>query len=173
MVVVFWLAALKAFEVSAVIRVSSVALMVKQWEQVPAGAVALAQWLLGEDDGSREAAAAEASGLDEDDFLFEKGELNLWAEPVQWVRLLHRHLCSLVEAFSQVPGGVGPGPELEQQIRTLTSKARAQALSSQQALASLPALPQFSCTVEHSRLLLGHQRASLTLDVLERLRETS
>lgn len=108
---------------------------------------------------------------DEDDFLFEKGDLNLWAEPVQWVRLLHQHLCSLVETVSQLPGGVGP--ELEQQIRTLTSQARAKVLSSQQALDSLPSLPQFSCTMEHSRLLLWHQRASLTLDVLQRLRETS
>lgn len=108
---------------------------------------------------------------DEDDFLFEKGELNLWAEPLQWVRLLHQHLCSLVETFGQGSGGAGP--ELEQQIRTLTSQARAKVLSSQQALDSLPSLPQFSCTLEHSRLLLWHQRAALTLDVLERLTKTS
>lgn len=108
---------------------------------------------------------------DEDDFLFEKGQLNLWAEPVQWVGLLHRHLCSLVEALGPVPGGVGP--ELEQRTRSLTSQARAKVRSSQQALDSLPPLPHFSCTAEHSRLLLCHQRASLTLDVLERLRETS
>lgn len=108
---------------------------------------------------------------DEDDFLFEKGDLNLWAEPVQWVRLLHQHLCSLVETFSPDSGGVGP--ELDQQIRTLSSQARAKVLSSQQALDSLPALPQFSCTMEHSRLLLRHQRASRTLDVLERLSNAS
>lgn len=107
---------------------------------------------------------------DEEDFLFEKGDLNLWAEPVQWVRLLHGRLGSLVETWSQDSGGVGP--ELEQQIRTLTRQAEAKVLSSQQALDSLPELPQFSCTVEHSRLLLRHQRASLTLDVLKRLRKT-
>lgn len=106
---------------------------------------------------------------DEEDFLFEKGDLNLWAEPVQWVRLLHGHLGSLLETSSQ---DSGVGPELERQIRTLTRQAEAKALSSQQALGSLPELPQFSCTVEHSRLLLRHQRASLTLDVLRRLRRT-
>ncbi|XP_056902918.1 thyroid adenoma-associated protein isoform X1 [Takifugu flavidus] len=144
--------------------------LLQQWGQVPAGAVALAQWLLGDGDAAREAAADEAPGLDEEDFLFEKGDLNLWAEPVQWVRLLHGHLGSLVETLSQDSGGAGP--ELEQQVRTLTCQAEAKVLSSQQALEALPELPQFSCTMEHSRLLLWHQRASLTLDVLERLRQT-
>uniref|UniRef100_A0A674NJE3 tRNA (32-2'-O)-methyltransferase regulator THADA n=1 Tax=Takifugu rubripes TaxID=31033 RepID=A0A674NJE3_TAKRU len=135
--------------------------LLQQWGQVPAGAVALAQWLLGDGDAARE---------DEEDFLFEKGDLNLWAEPVQWVKLLHGHLGSLVETLSQDSGGAGP--ELEQQVRTLTCQAEAKVLSSQQALDSLPELPQFSCTMEHSRLLLRHQRASLTLDVLKRLRQT-
>lgn len=108
---------------------------------------------------------------DEEDFLFEKGDLNLWAEPVQWVRLLHGHLSSLLEDLRPDPAGLGP--ELEQQIRTLSCQAEAKVLSAQQALDSLPGLAQFSCTVEHSRLLLRHQRASLTLDVLKRLRETS
>lgn len=106
---------------------------------------------------------------DEEDFLFEKGDLNLWAEPLQWVRLLHGRLSSLVETLSQDSGGVGP--ELEQQIGTLTCQAEAKVLSSQEALDSLPELPQFSCTMEHSRLLLRLQRASLTLDVLRRLRQ--
>lgn len=37
--------------------------LLQQWEQVPAGAVALIEWLLGEDDGSHEAVADEASSL--------------------------------------------------------------------------------------------------------------
>lgn len=98
---------------------------------------------------------------DEEEFLFEKGDLNLWAEPIQWVKLLHRHLGSLVAIFRQAAGS---------RIQTLSSQARAKALSSQQALDSLPALPQFSCTMEHARLLLRHQRATLALDVLDRLR---
>lgn len=108
---------------------------------------------------------------DEEDFLFEKGDLNLWAEPVQWVRLLHRHLSALLGAFGRDAGGACP--ELEQQVAALTCRARTEALRSQRALDSLPALPQFSCTTEHSRLLLRHQRASLTLDVLERLGGTA
>lgn len=37
--------------------------LLQQWRQVPAGAVALAQWLLGDGDAARKAAADEAPGL--------------------------------------------------------------------------------------------------------------
>ncbi|XP_027133458.1 thyroid adenoma-associated protein [Larimichthys crocea] len=135
------------------------------WGRVPEGTLALTEWLLGEEEGSDGTVADEASSLDEEDFLFEKGDLNLWAEPVQWVKLLHRHLGSLLLPFKQ-----GTGPDQLHQIRTLSTQAQAKALSSQQVLDSLPALPQFSCTMEHARLVLRHQRATLALDVLERLR---
>ncbi|TMS04583.1 Thyroid adenoma-associated protein [Larimichthys crocea] len=135
------------------------------WGHVPEGTLALTEWLLGEEEGSDGTVADEASSLDEEDFLFEKGDLNLWAEPVQWVKLLHRHLGSLLLPFKQ-----GTGPDQLHQIRTLSTQAQAKALSSQQVLDSLPALPQFSCTMEHARLVLRHQRATLALDVLERLR---
>ncbi|CAB1443905.1 unnamed protein product, partial [Pleuronectes platessa] len=139
------------------------------WEQVPAGVLALTEWLLGDKDDNDEAVADDASSLDEEDFLFEKGDLNLWAEPVQWVKLLHRHLTSLIPTLkqSQHPGAV----ILDQaRLHTLSAQAQTKALSSQQALDSLPALPQFSCTAEHARLSLWHQRATLALDVLERLK---
>lgn len=139
----------------------------KCWGQVPAGALTLTEWLLGEEEGSDGPVPYEASSLDEEDFLFEKGDLNLWAEPVQWVKLLHRHLGSLIPSFKQCAGIAGP--DLVQQIHKLSTQARAKALSSQRALHSLPSLPQFSCTMEHARLVLRHQRATLALDVLERL----
>ncbi|XP_029377385.1 thyroid adenoma-associated protein isoform X2 [Echeneis naucrates] len=133
------------------------------WRQVPAGFLALTQWLLGDEDGDDEAASDEASSLDEDDFLFEKGDLNLWAEPVQWVRLLHTNLGSLIPTFRQTHHSD------RTQLATLLTHAQTKALSSRRALDSLPALPQFSCTAEHARLTLQHQRATLALDVLERL----
>ncbi len=108
---------------------------------------------------------------DEEDFLFEKGDLNLWAEPVQWVKLLHRHLGSLILTFEQGTGITEP--DQVQQIHKLSTQAQTQALSAQQALDSLPALPQFSCSMEHARLVLRQQRATLALDVLERLKKTS
>ncbi|XP_051271703.1 thyroid adenoma-associated protein homolog isoform X2 [Dicentrarchus labrax] len=141
------------------------------WGQEPAGVLALTEWLLGEEEeGDDEAVADEASSLDEEDFLFEKGDLNLWAEPVQWVKLLHGHLDSLILTFKQTQVSGISEPDQLHQIRTLSTRARAKALGSQQALDSLPALPQFSCTMEHARLVLRSQRAALALEVLERLR---
>uniref|UniRef100_A0A3P8S9T9 tRNA (32-2'-O)-methyltransferase regulator THADA n=1 Tax=Amphiprion percula TaxID=161767 RepID=A0A3P8S9T9_AMPPE len=134
------------------------------WRQIPAGVLALTEWLLGEDEGNDD----EASSLDEEDFLFEKGDLNLWAEPVQWVKLLHRHLSTLTMTSKQTQG---PGSAGLEQVHRIHSRAQAKALSSQRALDSLPALPQFSCTMEQARLTLRHQRATLALDVLERLKE--
>uniref|UniRef100_A0A7N6FJ83 tRNA (32-2'-O)-methyltransferase regulator THADA n=1 Tax=Anabas testudineus TaxID=64144 RepID=A0A7N6FJ83_ANATE len=141
--------------------------LLELWGRVPAGTLALTEWLLGEDEGNENADADDSSSLDEEDFLFEKGDLNLWAEPAQWVKLLHTNLSSLIATFKQP---LTSEPDHAHQIGTLSSRARARSLSSQQALDSLPALPQFSCTMEHARLMLRHQRAALALDVLERLR---
>ncbi|KAL7382872.1 hypothetical protein ABVT39_000669 [Epinephelus coioides] len=141
------------------------------WGQVPAGVLALTEWLLGdEEEANDETVAEEASSLDEEEFLFEKGDLNLWAEPVQWVKLLHRHVGSLIVTFRQTQASGITGPDQVHQLHTLSTQAQAKTLGSQQALDSLPALPQFSLTMEHARLVLRHQRASLALDVLERLR---
>ncbi|XP_037321311.2 thyroid adenoma-associated protein [Pungitius pungitius] len=140
--------------------------LLELWGRTAPGVLALTEWLLGVDEAGEDLAAAadEVPGLDDEDFLFEKGDLNLWAEPVQWVKLLHGHVCSLIRA----PGA--EWPEQAPRIHLLSTRARAQALSSQRALDSLPALPQFSSAMEHARLLLRHQRATLALDVLERLR---
>lgn len=107
---------------------------------------------------------------DEEDFLFEKGDLNLWAEPAQWVQLLHGNLISLIPTFKQTRNPLTSEPEHTHQISALVQQAQARSLHSRQALDSLPDLPQFSCGAEHARLTLRHQRAALALDVLERLR---
>ncbi|XP_047459692.1 thyroid adenoma-associated protein [Mugil cephalus] len=149
------------------------------WGQVPAGVLALTEWLLGEEEeeeeeeensSSRDVAAGQSSSLDEDDFLFEKGDLNLWAEPVQWVKLLHRHLASLVSTSERTRD---PGAAWPEQVHQIHARAGAEAVGSQRGLDSLPALPQFSCTMEHARLTLRNQRAALALDVLQRLVERS
>uniref|UniRef100_G3NDT1 tRNA (32-2'-O)-methyltransferase regulator THADA n=1 Tax=Gasterosteus aculeatus aculeatus TaxID=481459 RepID=G3NDT1_GASAC len=141
--------------------------LLELWGRTAEGVLALTEWLLGDKEAGEDLAAAaadEAPGLDEEDFLFEKGDLNLWAEPVQWAKLLHGHVCSLIRA----PGAAWPdqGPR----IHPLLTRARAQALSSQRGLDSLPALPQFSSAMEHARLVLRLQRATLAVDVLDRLR---
>ncbi|XP_043991776.1 thyroid adenoma-associated protein isoform X2 [Gambusia affinis] len=136
------------------------------WGQQGAGLLALTQWLMGEEDGSDEDEAEEASCLDEEDFLFEKGELNLWAEPLQWVQLLHRHLRSLLARLGQ---NQVVDPDQLGQIQT---QARAKLLASQQALDRLPELPQFCCAADHTRLTLRRRRAELVLDLLHGFQAT-
>uniref|UniRef100_A0A672GSU6 tRNA (32-2'-O)-methyltransferase regulator THADA n=1 Tax=Salarias fasciatus TaxID=181472 RepID=A0A672GSU6_SALFA len=110
------------------------------WGQPAAGVLALTEWLLGEDGDDRDVS-------DEEDFLFEKGDLNLWAEPGQWVNLLHAQLTPLVQTAD-------PGAADMDQAQQIRARAQAEALISQQALDALPALPQFSSTVDHARLTL-------------------
>ncbi|CAL8255312.1 unnamed protein product [Lota lota] len=136
------------------------------WGQERAGLLTLAEWLMGDEESALETGSEIPSNLDEEDeFLFEKGELNLWAEPVQWARLLHRHLITLTATLG--PESPGPGQD---RIHTLQMRVQALTLEAKQVLEALPGpLPQFLCTVEHARLVLRHERATLALDILERL----
>uniref|UniRef100_A0AAY4DDJ9 tRNA (32-2'-O)-methyltransferase regulator THADA n=1 Tax=Denticeps clupeoides TaxID=299321 RepID=A0AAY4DDJ9_9TELE len=101
-----------------------------------------------------------------EDFLFEKGDLNLWVEPFQWARLLHMHISALVQPM------VTDGFRRSELLR-LSSLAREQARACKRSLGALPPLPQFSNTVEHSRLTVQAERAKLGLDVLSHLRNSS
>lgn len=101
-------------------------------------------------------------GQDEE-FLFEKGDLNLWAEPLQWARLLHKHLCAL----STLSGSSSLCPE---ELDRFSAIADTNADSARQAMSSLPALPQFSATIEHAKLTLLNERATLTRNVLATIR---
>ncbi|KAM6956245.1 thyroid adenoma-associated protein [Aplochiton taeniatus] len=136
--------------------------LILRWAQVSAGILTLIEWLLG--DGEGETGSPRHTSLDEEEFLFEKGDLNLWAEPVQWVKMLHRHLGVLLQDQNRLQA-------LDQtRLLKLCAQAEAQALHSARALEGLPALPQFSCTIEHARLSVRHQRATLAQDVLDKLR---
>ncbi|KAJ8248320.1 hypothetical protein GJAV_G00240740 [Gymnothorax javanicus] len=140
--------------------------LLQVWGQVPAGVLALTEWLLGEGEG--ETGREEALQLDEyeEDFLFEKGELNLWVEPLQWARLLHRHLSTLLREPG-VAGGVARVGEAE--LGRIRALAEGSAHSAQQRLRLLPPLPQFCCTADHARLEVQRERAELTLNLLESL----
>ncbi|XP_060781574.1 thyroid adenoma-associated protein isoform X2 [Neoarius graeffei] len=130
------------------------------WDQVATGMMTLTEWLLGDDQA--ELGNEKTLDLDEE-FLFEKGDLNLWAEPLQWARLLHRHLCAL----STLPGSLSLCPE---ELDRLSAIADANADSARRAMSSLPALPQFSASIEHAKLTLLNERATLTQDVLATIR---
>ncbi|XP_057703664.1 thyroid adenoma-associated protein [Corythoichthys intestinalis] len=142
----------------------------ERWKQVPAGVIAVTEWLLGDEEGIEETGADDASILDEEDALFEKSDLNLWAEPVQWVKMLHRHLISLIIIYKQTKELECIEMEQARQINRMASHARAKLLRSKQALDTLPVLPQFSCPTAYARLVLQEQRATLALDVLDNMR---
>ncbi|XP_063047806.1 thyroid adenoma-associated protein [Engraulis encrasicolus] len=131
------------------------------WGQVGTGTATLLDWLLG--DCTLDAASQDSGQVDEE-FLFEKGDLNLWAEPLQWARLLHQHLSVLAQ--TAVPGAASI-PTVE--MHRLEERAQAQARASEQALGALPALPQFSAALEHARLAVQRERAALALGVLKTL----
>lgn len=85
--------------------------------------------------------------------------MNLWAEPLQWATLLHRHLCALLT----VPSSLSLCPAELDRFSTI---AGANADSARRALRSLPALPQFSATIEYAKMTLLNERATLTQNVL-------
>ncbi|KAL0964357.1 hypothetical protein UPYG_G00322770 [Umbra pygmaea] len=136
------------------------------WRQVPTGILTLIEWLLGDCNGEQQMASAGSPSLDEEDFLFEKGDLNLWAEPVQWVRLLHKHLGVLFQ-----DPGLKALKQNQAELLRLSAQAEALHLATQQGLKGLPALPQFSCTIEHAKLTLQQERATLAMDILDNLRQ--
>ncbi|XP_061086252.1 tRNA (32-2'-O)-methyltransferase regulator THADA-like, partial [Conger conger] len=141
--------------------------LLQVWGQVPAGVLVLTEWLLG--DAEPETGREDTPPLDEceEDFLFEKGELNLWAEPLQWARLLHRHVSALLRVPGGAAGGAVGGARAE--LDRLGGLAGDRARSSREGLHALPPLPQFSCTADHARLEVQRERAALALGVLESL----
>ncbi|XP_035256755.1 thyroid adenoma-associated protein [Anguilla anguilla] len=140
--------------------------LLQVWEQVPAGVLVLTEWLLGE--GEPEAGGEDTSRLDEyeEEFLFEKGELNLWAEPLRWARLLHRHLLALLRVPGVASGVAGTSRAELDRLRTLAGD---HAHTARQRLHALPPLPQFSSTIDHARLDVQRERAELALEVLKSL----
>uniref|UniRef100_A0A672QAP7 tRNA (32-2'-O)-methyltransferase regulator THADA n=2 Tax=Sinocyclocheilus grahami TaxID=75366 RepID=A0A672QAP7_SINGR len=134
----------------------------QMWGQVAAGMVNLIQWLLG--DEQSDTRCEESLDLDEE-FLFEKGDLNLWAEPLLWARMLHRHLSALVS--------VTHSPEVSAaELDRLSAIAKSNALAAQRSMKALPALPQFSATIEYAKISLLKERTSLALNLLDTLRSS-
>uniref|UniRef100_A0A8C1YAD1 tRNA (32-2'-O)-methyltransferase regulator THADA n=1 Tax=Cyprinus carpio TaxID=7962 RepID=A0A8C1YAD1_CYPCA len=129
----------------------------QMWGQVAAGMVNLIQWLLG--DEQSDTRCEESLDL----FLFEKGDLNLWAEPLSWARMLHRHLSALIS--------VTHSPDVSTtELDRLSAIAKSNALAAQRSMKGLPALPQFSATIEYAKISLLKERTSLALNLLDTLR---
>ncbi|XP_073690332.1 tRNA (32-2'-O)-methyltransferase regulator THADA-like [Garra rufa] len=132
----------------------------QMWGQVAAGMVNLMEWLLG--DEQSDTGCKKSLDLDEE-FLFEKGDLNLWAEPLLWARMLHGHLSVLISAKHS------PGVSAADLDR-LSAVAKSNGLVAERSLKALPALPQFSSTIEYAKISLLKERTSLAQNLLDTLR---
>uniref|UniRef100_UPI00398F516E thyroid adenoma-associated protein n=1 Tax=Pristiophorus japonicus TaxID=55135 RepID=UPI00398F516E len=112
------------------------------WSQTSLGIVALIEWMLGEDDMEGETAN---ENLGEYDLLFEKGEINLWAEKITFANLLLKHLLALVSQSRVFP-------DKESELCRLTTMAADQAQRVARLLKGLPPAPEFSRTADYTRL---------------------
>ncbi|OCT79347.1 hypothetical protein XELAEV_18026159mg [Xenopus laevis] len=134
--------------------------LIQQWDQVPAGIPILLQWLLGDDDLSD----LETIRLVEEDFLFEKGEANFWAEKLIFVRLLSKHLGELI---TSAPLSLPSKEKLSELSRAATERSE----TIQGFLHDLPSTPEFLKTTEYTRLLIEKERTSRCIQLLALLHE--
>ncbi|XP_062346348.1 tRNA (32-2'-O)-methyltransferase regulator THADA [Cinclus cinclus] len=134
--------------------------LLQQWGEVRAGVPILLEWLLGESDLQRD---GETSALEEDDSLFDKGEVNFWAEKLTHVRHLSKHLLHLISVTHL------PLPE-HGELNRLSRIALDQAQFTEHLLGALPLVPEFSRTPEFTRLTIQKERISSCLKILNLLK---
>ncbi|NXC48618.1 THADA protein, partial [Penelope pileata] len=131
----------------------------QRWGQTRAGIPVLLEWLLGDSDPR---AGPEPSALEEEDCLFDKGEMNFWAEKLTSARLLSKHLLLLARAAPPAP----PATELNR----LSSKAQGEAQLVAHLLRALPPTPEFSKPAEFTTLAIQNERISACLKILNLLK---
>lgn len=100
---------------------------------------------------------------EEDDYLFDKGEVNFWAEKLTLVRQLSKHLLQLISMTHLTLPDHG---ELSQLSRTALDQAQLV----QHLLRVLPPTPEFSKTAEFTRLAIQNERISVCLKILNLLK---
>ncbi|NXE47528.1 THADA protein, partial [Casuarius casuarius] len=134
--------------------------LLQLWGEIHAGIPILLEWLLGDNDLKRD---VETSALEDDDYLFDKGEVNFWAEKLTHVRQLSKHLLRLISMTHLTSADQG---ELNQLSRTALERAQLVA----RLLGALPPTPEFSRTVEFTRLAIQNERISICLKILNLLK---
>uniref|UniRef100_A0A8C4W1K9 tRNA (32-2'-O)-methyltransferase regulator THADA n=1 Tax=Gopherus evgoodei TaxID=1825980 RepID=A0A8C4W1K9_9SAUR len=132
--------------------------LLQQWNQTSAGVPVLLEWLLGEDDAGDALQMCTPSKLQHDN-LFNKGEVNFWAETLTNVRQLSKHLFLLIPATRLNLPDQG-------EFLQLARRASDQAKLVTQHLKELPPTPEFSRTVEFTRLAIQNERISTCLKIL-------
>lgn len=131
----------------------------QQWGQTCAGIPVLLEWLLGDSDPR---GGLEPSAPEEDECLFDKGEVNFWAEKLTSARLLGKHLLLLAQATHLA---LPDGGELDRLCR----RAQDQAQLTARLLTALPPSPEFLKTAEFTKLAIQNEQISLCLKILNLL----
>ncbi|KAL1782981.1 thyroid adenoma-associated protein isoform X1 [Sigmodon hispidus] len=123
--------------------------LLRQWDQMVPGLPILLRWLLGEGDNPQDLVQSSHQG--EDDYVFEKSEVNFWAETLTFVRCLSRQL------FHLLCQSEWPAPH-SQQLCDLQTAASEQHNLVSQLLRELPRSAEFLKTVEYTRLRIQEER---------------
>ncbi|NWX40607.1 THADA protein, partial [Steatornis caripensis] len=134
--------------------------LLQRWGEIPAGVPILLEWLLGDSQEKRE---SENSAPEEDDYLFDKGEVNFWAEKLTHVRQLSKHLLLLVSKTHLTLPDHG-------ELNRLSRIALDQAQLVGHLLRALPPTPAFSKPAEFTRLAIQNERISVCLKILNLLK---
>uniref|UniRef100_A0A670JYT0 tRNA (32-2'-O)-methyltransferase regulator THADA n=1 Tax=Podarcis muralis TaxID=64176 RepID=A0A670JYT0_PODMU len=129
--------------------------LLQQWEQTGAGVLILLEWLLGKED-------LETTTFVENDYLFDKGEANFWAEKLTKVRQLRKHLFLLIPVTHVNPCDQG-------KLHQLATLASDQAKHVTQLLGEMPSAPEFSRSSELTQLTIRKERISTCLKILSLL----
>ncbi|NXE07593.1 THADA protein, partial [Lophotis ruficrista] len=134
--------------------------LLQRWGQICTGVPILLEWLLGDSDPKRE---SETSAPEEDDYLFDKGEVNFWAEKLTHVRQLSKHLLRLISTTHLTLPDHG-------ELNRLSRIALDQAQLVGHLFRALPPTPEFSKTAEFTRLAIQNERISVCLKILNLLK---
>lgn len=100
---------------------------------------------------------------EEDESLFDKGEVNFWAEKLTHVRQLSKHLLHLLSVTHFTSPDHG-------ELNRLSRIALDQAQRIEYLLGALPLVPEFSRTPEFTRLAIQKETISVCLKILNLLK---
>ncbi|XP_021780479.1 thyroid adenoma-associated protein isoform X4 [Papio anubis] len=131
--------------------------LLQQWNQLAPGLPILLGWLLGDSDDL--VVCVESMHQVEEDYLFEKAEVNFWAETLIFVKYLCKHLFCLLSKS----GWRLPSPEMLCHLQRMVSE-QCRLLS--QLFRDLPPAAEFVKTVEFTRLRIQEERTLACLKLL-------
>nr|XP_037862794.1 thyroid adenoma-associated protein isoform X4 [Chlorocebus sabaeus] len=131
--------------------------LLQQWNQLASGLPILLRWLLGDSDDL--VVCVESLHQVEEDYLFEKAEVNFWAETLIFVKYLCKHLFCLLSKS----GWRLPSPEMLCHLQRMVSE-QCRLLS--QLFRELPPAAEFVKTVEFTRLRIQEERTLACLKLL-------